>query len=133
MEVKKSNLQNLGIVLIVIIVGALIFIAISNKPTQANATGSATVTGNTQVINMTAKVGYSPNVISAKANTNTTLRVATNNTFDCSSNLRIPSLNINKLLPASGNTDIALGSQAPGTEIDGTCSMGMYSFKIKFS
>lgn len=133
MEIEKSVLKNIGKVIIVLLAIAVLFILISNKPTTASTNGTATIEGTDQVIKMTAKVGYTPNIITAKADTNTVLRVATSNTFDCSSSLRIPSLNITKLLPTNGNTDIALGSHKAGSEIDGTCSMGMYNFKIKFS
>lgn len=85
-----------------------------------------------QVIEVTAKGGYSPVLIKAEANKDTILRVLTNNTFDCSSALTIPSLGIRKNLPPTAATDIPLGPQKPGTKLAGTCSMGMYQFSIDF-
>lgn len=34
------------------------------------------------------------------------------------------------MLPASGETEIDLGTPKTGGKIQGTCSMGMYSFAI---
>lgn len=98
-----------------------------------NSTGQATVdTSGKQVITLTAKGGYSPKVITAESGKATLLNVKTDNTFDCSSGFTIPSLKISKNLPASGTTSIEIPSQPAGSEINGTCTMGMYNFKIKF-
>jgi len=119
----------------------------SNLTTTSTAATTATVTSNStaatnsgstvntdkQILDLRAKGGYSPSVIMAAANKETILRVNTQNTFDCSSAFTIPSLGIRRNLPATGSTEIALGSQKPGTEIAGTCSMGMYNFTIKFT
>ena len=82
-----------------------------------------------QIVDLRAKVGFSPRVSTVKAGIPTTLRVSTSGTFDCSSALRIPSLDISKNLPPTGETHIALGELKPGT-LDGTCSMGMYPFQL---
>ena len=135
MEVKKSALNNIVIAIVIVVVLLGGFLLFSNKPAsneQSNV-NSVSTSGDKQIIDLTAKVGYTPSTITAKAEKETILRVSTNETFDCSSGLRIPSLNISKNLPATGQTEIALGSQKAGTVIDGTCTMGMYSFKIKFS
>ena len=84
-----------------------------------------------QIIEINARGGYSPNVSVAKADLPTILRINTNGTFDCSSSVRIPSLNISKYLPATGITDIDLGKQAVST-LSGMCGMGMYRFQIVF-
>lgn len=86
----------------------------------------------TQVINVTAKGGYSPRIIQAKANTPTVLKMSTKGTFDCSAAFTIPELKVNKFLPASGVSEFPIPPQVPGEEIKGLCSMGMYSFTIKF-
>jgi len=86
-----------------------------------------------QIIELTAKAGYSPSSISAKAGKDTILRVITNSTFDCSSALTIPKLGIRKNLPPTSTTDISLGSQDPGTKLAGTCAMGMYNFSLSFN
>jgi plastocyanin domain-containing protein len=135
MEIKKSTLQNIsiGFLVLVVALGLIAFLIGGDKsnPESAN-TDAVSISGDEQIIDLTAKGGYSPRIIEAKANTKTILRVSTNNTFDCSSALKIPELGISKNLPATGKTDIEIAAQEPGSEIDGTCSMGMYDFKITF-
>lgn len=82
-----------------------------------------------QIVDLRAKVGFSPRISTVKAGIPTTLRVNTSGTFDCSSALRIPSMNIAQNLPPTGATEIALGELKPGI-LDGTCSMGMYPFQL---
>lgn len=84
-----------------------------------------------QYINITARGGYSPRKSVAKADIPTVLRFNTNGTFDCSSSVRIPSMNINKMLAQAGSTDIDLGNPKLGT-LQGTCGMGMYFFEVEF-
>lgn len=82
-----------------------------------------------QIVEIRAKGGYLPRVSVAKSGVPTILRIDTSGTFDCSSSVRIPSKNISKLLPATGTTDIELGTLESGT-LAGTCGMGMYPFEI---
>ena len=84
-----------------------------------------------QIIEINTKGGYSPKLSEAKAGIPTTLRFKTNGTFDCSSSVRIPNMNISKILPNTGSTDIDLGTQKLGT-LSGTCGMGMYKFVVDF-
>lgn len=84
-----------------------------------------------QIIDVTAKGGYNPRKSSAKAGIPTILRFNTKGTFDCSSSVRIPSLNIGKQLAITGTTEIDLGTPAAGT-LQGSCGMGMYPFEIEF-
>lgn len=84
-----------------------------------------------QIVEIKAKGGYSPRISVAKANMPTILRFDTNGTFDCSASVRIPSMNVSKILPNSGSTDIDLGNPKLGT-LQGTCGMGMYPFEINF-
>lgn len=60
----------------------------------------------------------------------TKLIVKTINTYDCSSSLVVRSANYRGMLPASGETEIDLGTPKIGEKIQGTCSMGMYNFAI---
>lgn len=125
-----------SIISVSIIAAVLVF---SNKSTS-NSTeqktpdlGTSVVNeGDTQIVQITAKGGYSPTLVQASANKDTILRVKTVNTFDCSSALSIPSLGISRILPPTGTTDVRIGVQKSGTQISGTCSMGMYNFSIKF-
>ncbi len=104
----------------------------SGAGADAGAVVSATVVDGMQFIDISAKGGYSPRVVVAKAGMPTTLRVATNGTFDCSSSLVIPKLSYQKFLPSSGTEDIPISAeQAQGT-LQGLCAMGMYSFQVRF-
>lgn len=134
MEVKKSALSNFGIIIVILVIFAWGFFIFLNKSQSSSPQNSNVVStsGDKQIIDLTAKGGYSPKFIEADANKETILRVSTNNTFDCSSAFTIPSLGINKILPANGKTEFNIPAQSSDSEIDGTCSMGMYSFKIKF-
>lgn len=89
------------------------------------------IVGDRQVIEIKAKGGYSPRASTAKAGIPTILRFNTKGTFDCSSSVRIPSMNISKILPGSGVTEINLGNPTIGT-LQGSCGMGMYPFEVKF-
>ena len=84
-----------------------------------------------QIIELSAKGGYQPRQSVAKADLPTIIRFNTAGSFDCSSSVRIPSLKISRNLPLSGVTDIDIGQPKLGT-LQGTCSMGMYRFEIKF-
>jgi len=111
------------------------FWVVGAKPstdTGGTVVPTAVVVDGTQIIDITAKGGYSPRVVVAKAGVPTTLRVTTNGTFDCSASVVIPKLSYQKFLPSTGTTDIAISAeQAQGT-LKGLCAMGMYNFQIKF-
>ncbi|MFA5841232.1 MAG: cupredoxin domain-containing protein [Candidatus Paceibacterota bacterium] len=85
-----------------------------------------------QYIKIDAKGGYSPKVSTAKAGIPTKLIVATNGTFDCSASLVIHSVNFQKILPQTGETEIDIGIPKAGEPFSGVCGMGMYGFKINF-
>lgn len=137
MTISKSTLKQIqnGIVIVfILVIGIFGFVALTgNKPPEApSKTNITTDPSGKQIIQVNAKTGYTPKLSEAKANTTTILRVSTKSTFDCSTALKIPKLGITKNLPASGDTDIEIAAQPAGTVIDATCSMGMYSFQIKF-
>ena len=96
--------------------------------TQTNVS----VVGGSQIIEISAKGGYSPQNITAKADTATTLKIKTSGTFDCSSALTIPKLGYQTNLPPSGETVVDVPPQKAGSTLTGLCSMGMYSFTIRF-
>lgn len=99
-------------------------------PQIANANNVSIVDG-TQIIEISAKGGYQPRKSIAKAGIPTIIRFDTKGTFDCSSSVRIPSMNISKSLPQTGSTDIDIGTQQVAT-LQGTCGMGMYPFEVEF-
>ena len=117
-----------------LIIGGAIFFTGGKSGTSGapieNANNVSVVDGK-QIIEIRAKGGYFPVHSLAKAGIPTILRMNTNGTFDCTSSVRIPGLNISQNLPLSGSTDIDLGTQKVST-IQGTCGMGMYPFDIKF-
>ncbi|MDD2657504.1 MAG: cupredoxin domain-containing protein [Candidatus Pacebacteria bacterium] len=108
---------------------------ISSKPSNsadAGAPPTAVIVDGTQIIDITAKGGYSPRVVTAKAGVPTILRMRTNGTFDCSASVVIPKLSYQKFLQPSTVEEISISAaQAQGT-LQGLCSMGMYNFQIKF-
>jgi plastocyanin domain-containing protein len=123
----------IGILVSVIIGGGAVF-AFTTKgkadtPTAQNV--SINAEGH-QIIDLTAKGGYSPSRTIAKAGVPTTLKVHTKGTFDCSSALVIPSLDVQTALTPSGVKEIEIPPQEPGATIEGSCSMGMYGFAIAF-
>lgn len=98
-----------------------------SPPTRDNVS----IVDGQQIIDLRAKGGYAPQRTIAKAGLPTILRLDTRGTFDCSSSVRIPSMNISRNLPPSGTTEIDLGTPKVAT-LQGTCSMGMYPFEIDF-
>ena len=119
------------IVAVVLIGGAFIFTRDGGDTGQVINANNVSVVDGKQIIEIKAKGGYTPRVSIAKANMPTILRFDTNGTFDCSASVRIPSMNITKVLPNSGATDIDLGTAKLGT-LQGSCGMGMYPFEIEF-
>lgn len=85
-----------------------------------------------QIVEITARGGYSPGKSEAQSGIDTVIRVHTKNTFDCSLALTIPKANYRSFLPKTGSTDIPIGAQIAGTSYNGLCSMGMYRFTINF-
>lgn len=116
---------------IVLLFAAVGYLA-SGAPVASPEAANVSIVNGVQVVNLQAKGGYQPRFSTAKAGVPTIIRFATSGTFDCSSAVRIPSMNISKNLPATGTTDIDLGSPRIGT-LQGTCGMGMYPFSITFN
>ena len=109
------------------------FVSLSpNTDKDGGTVPTATITDGKQIIDISAKGGYSPRKVVAKAGIPTILRVSTKGTFDCSASLVIPKLSYQKFLQPSGIEDIAISAeQAQGT-MQGLCSMGMYNFQVIF-
>ncbi len=118
------------LVAIVLIGGAFALTRKSDTTSVADA-NNVTVVDGKQIVEISAKGGYHPRKSIARAGMPTILRFDTNGTFDCSSSVRIPSMNISKSLPQKGTTDIDVGSQDVAT-LQGTCGMGMYPFEVQF-
>ncbi|MDD5050333.1 MAG: cupredoxin domain-containing protein [Candidatus Pacebacteria bacterium] len=122
----------ISIIIFVALIGGAFLLTrgVSNTPV-ANA-NNVTIVDGKQIIEIHAKGGYQPRKSIAKAGIPTILRFDTSGTFDCSSSVRIPSMNISRLLPQTGTTDIDIGNQQVAT-LRGTCGMGMYPFEVTFN
>lgn len=126
----KSTIISI-IVAITFIGGALLITSNQGENKQVANVNNVSIVDGKQIIEINAKGGYQPRKSIAKADIPTIIRFNTVGTFDCSSSVRIPSLNISKLLPQSGTTDIDIGIGQLGT-LKGSCGMGMYPFEVEF-
>ena len=112
--------------------GAFWLVSLNPDAVEGDVASAVSISDGKQVIDISAKGGYSPRFVTAKAGMPTILRVSTKGTFDCSASLVIPKLSYQKFLQPSGIEDIIIvPEQAHGT-LQGLCSMGMYNFQIKF-
>ena len=93
--------------------------------------GTGAATGK-QLIEVAVKEGYNPRAVEARAGVPVVLKMKTDGTYDCSATFMIPDLGMRAQLPSSGVTDIEIPAQKAGTNLVGTCGMGMYSLEIKF-
>jgi plastocyanin domain-containing protein len=122
------------IVSISLIGGTLYVVAggplLSNESVQ---TQNIEIKDGVQYVTISAKGGYSPRVTDIKGGIPTKLIMETDGTYDCSSSLVIHAVGYQKMLPATGKEIIDLGIPKSGEELEGLCSMGMYSFLLKVS
>ena len=121
----------IAVILAGLIISGAIILSKSSSADNTVPVDNVRVVDGRQIIEIGAKGGYRPQRSVAKAGLPTTLRFATNNTFDCSSAVIIPSLEISKFLPSNGQTDIDVGKPSVG-KLRGSCSMGMYPFEVVF-
>jgi len=137
---KKSYLIIGGTLIIIILIIAFSkpapkttkYNEVNNNSNSEAISPNVTTENGKQIITIDVKGGYDPELTIAKANIATIIRAKTSSTFDCSSALRIPAINYSKNLPPTGTTDIEIPNQTAGNSLRGLCSMGMYSFEIKF-
>ena len=125
----------ISIIAAVVLIGGAFMLTKGNSSSETNMNidqNNVTVVDGKQIIEIRAKGGYQPRKSIAKAGMPTVLRFDTSGTFDCSSSVRIPSMNISKVLPQTGSTDIDIGTQQVAT-LQGTCGMGMYPFEVNFN
>lgn len=122
----------ISIIVVVILIGSAFALTRSGPPQNDTVPiDNVSIVDEKQIIEISAKGGYQPRKSIAKAGIPTIIRFNTNGTFDCSSSVRIPSLNISKSLSQSGATDIDIGIGQLGI-LKGSCGMGMYPFEIEF-
>ncbi len=112
----------------------IIFFAQSGKNPDATTVSEKNVEmrDGVQYITINARGGYSPKTSTADSGVPTKLVVKTNGTYDCSLALVIRSIGYQKMLSQTGEEIIDLGVLQPNSTIQGTCSMGMYNFKLSF-
>jgi uncharacterized protein len=79
-----------------------------------------------------ANNGYSPTVAHAKPGQAFQLAMVTKDTYSCARALVVPSLGVQKELPATGTVMIDVPAQPAGSKLFYSCSMGMYSGVIVF-
>ncbi len=120
----------ISILVAVVLIGGAV--ALRGQPSNAE-TGVATIVDGKQFIDISARGGYSPSIITAKAGMSTVLRVKTSGTFDCSASLVIPKLSYQKFLEPSGVEEISISPEEAVGTLQGLCSMGMYNFQVKFN
>lgn len=109
----------------------IIFLATQSESAPGDGQNVSVIDGK-QIIEITAKAGYSPQKTVAKAGLPTILKVKTTGTFDCSAALNIPGLQYSEVLPMNGSTDIAIPENKTSGKLQGLCAMGMYNFEIDF-
>jgi len=128
---SKNFLPWIGVGIIVIFG---VFMLSSGDGSSAISSGAnVTTKDGIQYVAVNVKGGYNPRNSTIQGGLPTKLVMKTNGTYDCSSSLVIRSLNYRSTLPASGETQIDLGTPKSGDTIQGTCGMGMYSFAISVS
>ncbi len=132
----KSNA--IAIVAAGALIGAAILFSGINSAGAGAGSGAAeapahnvSVVDGKQIVEISAKGGYHPQKSIAKAGVPTVLRFNTSGAFDCSSSIRIPSLNYSTVLPATGSTDVDVQTPQVGV-LRGACGMGMFSFEVDF-
>jgi sulfite exporter TauE/SafE len=103
-------------------------IGFGEAPADASTVTSAADGTQTAVITVSPG-SYSPGNVLVKAGVPTKLVFRSENAAGCERALVIPSLRVERVLPASGDTVIDAGSLEPGT-VKYSCAMGMYSGRI---
>ena len=78
------------------------------------------------------RTSYSPPLVRARIGLPTKLTLVTNGIRGCTSGFVIPSTNLERSLPPTGETVVDLGKLTAG-RVEYTCSMGMYHGVIDVS
>lgn len=116
------------------LIGFPLFPSNRNVSASQAAGGSdrVSMSGSNTLTLYAANNGYYPPAMLAPAGTALTLNVVTENTRSCSRAFMIPALGIETLLPVSGTVPISIPAQPAGTQMQFTCTMGMYYGVIEF-
>src|SRR3989344_2693288 len=114
-----------------LVAGAIFYTGVSSTGGTDVPVNNVSIVDGKQIVEESVKGGYRPQKSVAKAGVPTVLWFATNSTYDCSGAVRIPSMGFSTFLPATGKTDVELGTPQAGV-LRGMCAMGMYVFEIAF-
>ena len=123
---------HLAFVIAATLIGGAVMLSL-NRPGVENdvPADNVSIVDGQQIIDITAKGGYTPRTTTAKAGIPTIIRFHTTGTFDCSTAVRIPSMGISTYLPSTGTKDIVITNPQAGP-LKGMCGMGMYPFQVNF-
>jgi hypothetical protein len=108
-----------------------LMVAVTGPGNPTNSTASdTTVENGRQTVTITATSdGYRPSTLKAHAGLPTTLLIRSDEAQGCVRAFTVPDLNVQKILPANGDTRIDIGTLPAGT-LDYACGMGMYTGTI---
>ncbi len=113
--------KTISIIVTILLVGVLAFVftdqGSSPSDTSGEASTNVSMVNGVQNVTINAKGGYSPRSTTIRGGIPTKLIVKTNDTYDCSSSLVVKSANYRGMLPATGETEIDLGSPKAGEKI----------------
>lgn len=98
---------------------------------QSDPLAQATQAPNTVTLYVTNS-GYQPRILIAPAGQTIHLNLVSQDTYSCSRAFVIPALNISAVLPETGSQVVDLPPQKAGTQMQFTCSMGMFTGTIQF-
>ncbi len=121
------------LITVALIGGAVFFTRDNSRESNLDGIASIEMVNGKQIINMSAKGGYSPRIVNAKAGVDTIIKMKTEGTFDCSASLVIPEISYQKLLSPTGVEEILISKDKAKGTMQGLCSMGMYNFQIRFN
>lgn len=103
----------------------------SLEPSSVQAGQVESAPGNLLTINI-KNGGYEPKILHAQAGEPIQLKLVSNRVFSCALSFVIPSLGIQENLEPTDEIWIDIPSQAAGTTLPFSCSMGMFTGKIIF-
>ena len=111
------------------IVGHLPGSVLTSPADRASSQAIPEKAGDVQVVNVTVRAGYSPDVIRVATGAPVRLLFDRQETSRCSSRVVIPAFDINQSLPAFETTSVEFLPKEPG-EHEFTCGMGMLHGRI---
>lgn len=110
--------KTLSLIVTAVLVILIAFVFINKTPATTTSTASnVSLRDGIQYVTLNARGGYSPRSSVIASGIPTKLIMKTNNTYDCSSSLVIHSVNYRGMLPATGETQIDLGTPKSGEKI----------------